>query len=132
MQSILMRKCVAEQILGKSLEISSTNLEIYSLDVEVILEGEVIEPKQFCIIPLKRSREKQLVELNECRTLTIKFGIIGETVTSNEKTVLLKCFVVLCESLENNPMVYELEYGLECQCSRERTHHAADKDDFEP
>ena len=87
-QSTLMRKCVAEQILGNWLEIISTYLEIYSLDVEVILEAELNEQKLFCIIPFKRSREKLLVELNECRTLMIKFVIIGKIATSNGKTVL--------------------------------------------
>ena len=41
-QSTLMRKYVAEQILGNCLETFSTYLEIYSLDVEVIMEvGEM-------------------------------------------------------------------------------------------
>ena len=80
-QSTLMRKNVAEQILGNCLETFSTYLEIYSLDVEVIMEVEINELKQFCIIPIKDSREKELVELNEYWTLTIKFGIIGKTIT---------------------------------------------------
>ena len=37
-QSTLMRKYVAEQILGNCLETFSTYLEIYSSDVEVIME----------------------------------------------------------------------------------------------
>ena len=35
-----------------------------------------------------------MVELNECRTLMMKFVIIGKTVTSNEKTVFEK--TLLC------------------------------------
>ena len=97
-QSTLMRKYVAEQILGSCLETFSTYLEIYSLDVEVIMEVELNVLKHFCIIPVKGSREKELVELNECRTLTIKFGIIGKTITSNETTVFLEifCFMSTC------------------------------------
>ena len=75
-QSTLMRKDVAEQILGNCLETFSTYLEIYSLDVEVIMDVELNVLKQFCNIPVKGSREKEFVELNECRTLTIKYGII--------------------------------------------------------
>ena len=85
--STLMRKCAAEQILANCMETFSTHLEIFSLDVEVIMEVELNVLKQFCIIPVKGSREKELVEHNECRTLTIKFGIIGKTITSNETTV---------------------------------------------
>ena len=100
-QSTLMRNNAAEQILGNCLETFSTYLEIYSLDVEVIIEVELIELKQFCIIPVKGSTEKELVELNECRTLTIKFGIIGKTITSNERTVFGNtwlCYVNLSET----------------------------------
>ena len=64
-----------------------TYLKIQSLDVEVIMEVELNELKNVCIILLKGLREKQLIELNECRTLTIKFVIIRETITSIEKTV---------------------------------------------
>ena len=46
-QSTLMRKCVAEQILGNWLETFSTYLEIYSLDVEVIVEFDLNELKHF-------------------------------------------------------------------------------------
>ena len=86
-QSTLMRKYVAEQNLGSCLETFSTHLEIFSLDVEVIMEVELNVLKQFCIIPVKGSREKELVKHNKCRTSTIKFGIIGKTITSNETTV---------------------------------------------
>ena len=64
-----------------------TYLKIQSLDVEVIMEVELNELKNVCIILFKGLREKQLIELNECRTLTIKFVIIRETITSIEKTV---------------------------------------------
>ena len=77
-QSTLMRKFVAEQILGNCMETFSTHLEIYSLDVEVIMEVELNVLKQFCIIPVKDSREKELVELNECRTLMTKIGMMGK------------------------------------------------------
>ena len=79
----------------------STYLEIYSLDVEVIMEVELNELKQFCIIPVEGSREKELVELNECRTLTIKFGIMGKTITPNETTVFfgnILCYVNLSKT----------------------------------
>ena len=97
-QSTLMRNNVAEQILGNCLKTFSTYLEIYSLDVEVIMEVELNELKHFCIVPVKGSREKELVELNECWTLTIKFGIIGKTITSNERTVFGNtrlCYVIM-------------------------------------
>ena len=64
-QSMLMMKCVAKQSLGNWLEIFSTHLEIYFLDIEVFMEAELNEPKQFCIIPFKGSKEKQSYELNE-------------------------------------------------------------------
>ena len=38
-------------------------------------------------------------------------------------------YSVLCESVENNPMVNELEYGLENHCSIERTQQTTDKHD---
>ena len=129
-QSTSMRNNVAEQILGNCVETFSTYLEIYSLDVEVIMEVELIELKQFCIVPVKGSREKELVELNECRTLAIEFGTMGKTITSNETTVFWKYFV-LCQLVENNCMVSEMNYGPEKHCSRERTHQATDKDDYE-
>ena len=128
-QSTLMRKYVAEQILGSCLETFSTYLEIYSLDVEVIMEVELNVLKQFCIIPVKGSREKELVEHKKCRTLTIKFGIIGKTITSNETTVFWKYFV-LCQLVENNCMVSEMDYGLEKHCSRERTQQTTGKHDY--
>ena len=103
-QSTLMRKYVAEQILGNCLETFSTYLEIYSLDVEVIMEVELNELKHFCIIPFEGSKEKQSIELNEFRTLMMKFVIFGNTMTSNGTTVF-EIFVVLCELVENNCMV---------------------------
>ena len=129
-QSTLMRKYVAEQILGSCLQTFSTYLEIYSLDVEVIMEVELNVLKQFCIIPVKGSREKELVEHKKCRTLTIKFGIIGKTITSNETTVFWKYFV-LCQLVENNCMVSEMDYGLEKHCSRERSQQTTGKHDYE-
>ena len=120
-QSTLMRKYVAEQILGNYLETFSTYLEIYSLDVEVIMEVELNVLKQFCIIRIKGSREKELVELNECRTLMIKFGINEKTFTSNERTVFWKHLVVLCELVKNYLIVSERDYDLTNHCSTERT-----------
>ena len=129
-QSTLMRKYVAEQILGNCMETFSTHLEIFSLDVEVIMEVELNVLKQFCIIPVKGSREKELVEHEKCRTLTIKFGIIGKTITSNKTTVFWKYFV-LCQLVDNNCMVKEMDYGLEKHCSRERTQQTTGKHDYE-
>ena len=96
-QSTLMRKYVAEQILGNCMETFSTHLEIFSLDVEVIMEVELNVLKQFCIIPVKGSREKELVEHNKCRTLMMKIGKIGKTITSNKTTVFgnILCYVNL-------------------------------------
>ena len=103
-----MRKYVAEQILGNCMETFSTLLEIFSLDVEVIMEVELNVLKQFCIIPVKGSREKELVEYNKCRTLMTKIGMMGKTITSNETTVFWKYFV-LCQLVENNCMVSEMD-----------------------
>ena len=64
-QSTLMTNCVAEQILGKWLGIVSTNLNIYSLDIEAIMEVELNDLKNFCIIPFESSKEKKLIELNQ-------------------------------------------------------------------
>ena len=129
-QVTLMRKFVAEQILGNCLETFSTYLEIYSLDVEVIMEVELNVLKQFCIIPFEGSKEKQSRKLNECHTLMMKIGKIGKTITSNETTVFWKylCYVNLSE---NNLMVSEVDYGLQKHCSRERTQQTTDKHDFE-
>ena len=63
--STLMRKYVAEQTLGNCLETFSTYLEVYSLNVEIILEVELNDLKQFCIIPFDGSKERQSIELNE-------------------------------------------------------------------
>ena len=128
--STLMRKYVAEQILGNCLETFSTYLEIYSLDVEVIMEVELNVLKQFCIIPVKGSREKELVEHNKCRTLMTKIGMMGKTITSNKTTVFWKYFV-LCQLVDNNCMVGEMDYGLEKHCSRERTQQTTGKHDYE-
>ena len=97
-QSTLMRNNVAEQTLGNCLETFSTYLEIYSLDVGVIMEVELNELKQICIIPVNVSREKKLVELNECHTLTMMFVINEKIATSNEKTVfgnILLCSMIM-------------------------------------
>ena len=93
-RSTLMRKCVAEQILANWLKTFLTYLEIYSLDVEVIMEVELNELKHFGSVLFEGSQEKQLIELSECRTLVMKFAIIGKIETSNEKMVLWKYFVV--------------------------------------
>ena len=77
-QSILMRKYVAEQILGNCLETFSTYLEIYTLELEVIMEVELNELKHFGNVLFEGSQEKQLIELIECWTLTIKFGTMGK------------------------------------------------------
>ena len=68
----------------------------------------------------RKQRGKQLIELNECGTLMMKFVIIEKTTTSNEKS-FWKSLVVLCEHVENNFMVSELNCGMENHCSRERT-----------
>ena len=93
--STLMRKYVAEQILGNCMETFSTHLEIFSLDVEVIMEVELNVLKQFCIIPVKGSREKELVEHKKCRTLTIKFGIRGENYHFKQDNSFLEIFCVM-------------------------------------
>ena len=129
-QSTLMRKYVAEQILGNCMETFSTHLEIFSLDVEVIMQVELNVLKQFCIIPFEGSKEKQSRKLNECRTLMMKIGIIGKTITSNETTVFWKYFV-LWQIVENKLFLSEQEYGLEKHCSRERTQQTTGKHDYE-
>ena len=72
-----------------------TYLENYSLDVEVIIEAELSELNHFCIIYFKGSKEGQMIGLHECRTLIMKFVIIGNTMTSFEKTVYGNIFVVI-------------------------------------
>ena len=129
-QSTWMKKFEAEQVLGNWLQTILTYLEILSLDVEVIMEVELNELKNVCIIPFKASREKHLVELNECRTLTIKFVVIGKTITSIEKTVHGN-LNVLCGHVKNNLMVNELDYGLENQCTRERLQQTTGEHDYE-
>ena len=97
-QSILMTKCVAEHLLRIWLEILSTYLEIYSLDVEVIMEAELTELNCSCIIPFESSKEKHFIQLDEYCTLTMKFGSNCKTMTSNEKQFFgkfLLCYVNL-------------------------------------
>ena len=89
-QSMLMMKCVAEQILGNWLEIFLIYIEIYFLDIEVIMEAELSEFKHVRNVTCKFSKEKQLIEFNECWTLIMKFLIIGKTMTSNGKKLSLK------------------------------------------
>ena len=92
-QSTLVTKIVAEQILEKWLEIISIILEIYSLNFEAIMEAELKELKHFCTMPFKDWKEIHLIEYNGCRILMKKFGIIGKTMTSNDKTVFRKHLV---------------------------------------
>ena len=129
-QSMLMMKCVAKQILGNWLDLFLTYLEIF-LDIEVIMEAQLTELKHYGIIPFKSSKERQLIKLHECRTLMMKFVIIGKTMTSNEETVFWKSSVVLFEQVENNLMVNKLGYGLENSCSREQIQQTTGKGDYE-
>ena len=41
-----------------------------------------------------------MIDFDECWTLTMKFGTTEKTMTSNDKTVFWKSFIVLCESVE--------------------------------
>ena len=111
-QSILMMKYVPKQILENRPKSFWTFLETYSLDVEVIMEVEQNELKHFGKILFEGSKETQLVELNENQMCMMKLVITGKTMTPKGEKVLWKYSVVLCESVENNPMVNELEYGL--------------------
>ena len=95
------------------------------------MEVELNEMKHSCTMPFKGSKERKLIEHNKCWTLMMKFLIIGETMTSNAKTVLWKYFVVLCEYVENNFIVSEVEYGLGFSCSSERTQQTTGKLDNE-
>ena len=126
-----MTKCVAKQILGNWLEIFLTYLEIYSFDVEVFMEVDLNEQKHSCIMPFESSEKTHFIELKEGWTLMMEFVIIGKTMTSNVKTVFWKDFVVLCEHVENNFLVNELDYGQEKYCSRKRTQQPIDKHDHE-
>ena len=90
------------------------------------------EMKHGCIIPFQGSKRKQLIEHEECQTLTMKFVIIGKTTTSNEQNCFWKYLDVLCELAENYLMVSEQEYGLGFCCSRERTGQLTVKHDNEP
>ena len=100
-QSILMIARVAEQKFRNWLKIFLTYLDINALDVEDIMEVKLYGLNYLCIIPFQGSKEKQSIALSECRTLTIKFVIIGNTVTSIEKQVYGN-LNVLCEHVENN------------------------------
>ena len=77
---------VAEQILANWLEIFSTYMEIHSLDVEVVLRAEINELKHLRSVLCRGPKEKQLIEFNEYGTLTMKYGIVERTMTSNEET----------------------------------------------
>ena len=102
LESTLMMRCVAEQILGNLLEILSTNRKTYSLDYEVVMEAELNELNLFRYVLFKSSKERQLIERNDCLTVMMKFGIIGKTMNSNEETVFRKSLVVLCEQVTNS------------------------------
>ena len=111
-QSTFMMKCVTQQTLAKWLKTFLIYMEIYSLDVEDIMEVELNEVKNFGIIPFKGSKETQSIELQECRTLMMNFVIIGKTMTSNEKVVSGKLWVFY-RHVEKHLMVNDLDYGLE-------------------
>ena len=96
-QSTLMMKCVAEQILRSWLKTFSTYLEVYTLDVEVFMEVEINELKHLGNVRFEGSEEKQSIELNECRTLMMKFVIFVKTMTSNGKPVLW--IILLCVNM---------------------------------
>ena len=83
-----MTKCAAQQKLRKWLETFSTCLEIYSLDIEVKLEADLNELKQFRNELFKSVKEKQMFKRNDSRTVMITFVILGKTTTSGEKTVV--------------------------------------------
>ena len=98
-QSTLMTKGVAKQILGNWLEKLLTYLEIYSFDVEVIMEVELNAPKHFCNVLFEGSKEKQLTELSECQLLIMMCVTIGKI--ANEKTVIgiiLLCYVSMWQT----------------------------------
>ena len=71
-------------------------MEIYSLDDEVIMGAEINELNHFRVGPCKGSKGKQLIELNEYRTLMVKYGKFGRTMTSNESKVFREYLFVLC------------------------------------
>ena len=120
-----MVKCITANIGTLARDIS-TYLETYFLDVEVKMQAELNELKHFCNILLKCSKERQLIERNDWRTLMMKFGIIGKTMTSNEKSFFGNT-VVFYEHVESNFMVNELDFGLENHCSREITQQTTGK-----
>ena len=76
------------------------------------MQVELNELKHFGSVLFEGSQETHLIELSECRTLMMKFAIIGKIETSNEKIVLWKYFVVFYEHVENNLTVGEVDYGL--------------------
>ena len=86
-QSMLMMKCVAEQILGNWLEILSTYIETYLLNFEVMMEAELNEFRHARNSTCKCSKEKQVIEFKDCLTLMMKLGIIGKAMTWYEETV---------------------------------------------
>ena len=68
-QSTLMRKCVTKKILANWLKIFLTYLEIYPLDVELVMEVELNEQKHFCIMPLKDQKKR-----NRLNSMNIRCG----------------------------------------------------------
>ena len=64
-QSTLMTKCVAPQILRNWLDIFSTYLDIYSSDVEKVMEAELKEQKHFVPDLLKvQKKGNKLISMN--------------------------------------------------------------------
>ena len=59
------------------------------------MEVDINEQKHSCIMPFEGSKEKQMIELNECWTLMMEFVIIWKTMTSDVKTVFgnILCYV---------------------------------------
>ena len=76
-RSTLKRNCVAEQILENWLKTFLTYLEIYSLDVDAIIEAKLNELKHFGNVSFNDSEERNSIERNECWTLLMKFVITG-------------------------------------------------------
>ena len=119
-QSTLMRKYVAEQILGNCMETFSTHLEIFSLDVEVIMEVGLNVLKQFCIIPVKGSREKELVEHKKMSDVDDQVWDNREKLSLQMRQQFFGNILFYVNLSKNNCMVSEMDYGLEKHCSRER------------
>ena len=117
--------------MGNWLEIISTYLEIYSLNIEVMFDGEMNELKNFRILLLKSFKGKQVIVLNERWTLLF-FVIMCKTMIPLEGTVFFrKLALEVCENVKNNLTVRELDYGLETNCSRVRKQQTTDQDDNE-